>query len=292
MLQSPTTAFFFPLRPAVLRGRTVVVSSLTRHQRLHSFATMNCGTVGENLARVRHRVKEVAKGLEPPPRLVAVSKTKPVAALKEAYDAGQRHFGENYSHEVLEKAPELPDDVKWHFIGHLQSNKAKALVEQVPNLWMVEAVDSIKLADRLQAATAGVLETRRKGERLKILVQIDTSGEATKSGKRTEDAAVIAQHVTAQCPALQFAGVMTIGASGDMTCFDKLVDAREAIARATGLDAASLELSMGMSNDFEEAIARGSTNIRVGSSIFGERQYRSKEDPPVAEYKEGESKSK
>lgn len=104
-------------------------------------------------------------------------------------------------------------------------------------------------------------------------LQVDTSGEETKSGVTAEEAVDLAKHILSNCPHLQFAGVMTIGAPGDMTCFDKLVEARALIARATGLEASILELSIGMSGDFEEAIARGSTNVRVGSSIFGERQY-------------------
>ena len=106
-----------------------------------------------------------------------------------------------------------------------------------------------------------------------ILSQVDTSGEDTKSGVTAEEAVDLAKHILSDCSHLKFAGVMTIGAPGDMTCFDKLVDARKLIATATGLDAETLELSMGMSGDFEEAISRGSTNVRVGSSIFGAREY-------------------
>lgn len=217
-----------------------------------------------------------AAGIDPAPRLVAVSKTKPVEALREAYDAGQRHFGENYVHEVLEKGPALPKDIHWHFIGHLQSNKAKPMVTSVSNLWMVEVVDSVKLADKLNTATAAVLEKEREGRRLKVLIQIDTSGEETKSGITPDEAIPLTQHILAECPALEFSGVMTIGAPGDMSCFGRLVEARKKIATATGLDEKELELSMGMSGDFEEAIAHGSTNVRVGSSIFGERDYSKK----------------
>ena len=103
--------------------------------------------------------------------------------------------------------------------------------------------------------------------------KVDTSGEDTKSGVAPEEAPAIAQHILAHCPQLKLAGVMTIGAPGDLGCFDRLVAARAALAAATGLAAEGLELSMGMSGDFEEAIARGSTNVRVGSSIFGERDY-------------------
>lgn len=102
---------------------------------------------------------------------------------------------------------------------------------------------------------------------------MDTSGEDTKSGVTAEEAVELAQHILSNCPHLKLAGVMTIGAPGDMGCFDRLVEARKLVATATGLEAEALELSMGMSGDFEEAIARGSTNVRVGSSIFGERDY-------------------
>jgi pyridoxal phosphate enzyme (YggS family) len=252
-----------------------------------SSSSSSTGSVAENLATIKQRVEEAAKNTasSSPPRLVAVSKTKPVEALQEAYDAGQRHFGENYVHEIVEKAPALPKDIYWHFIGHLQSKKAKPMITAVPNLWMVESVDSIKLADKLQQATVPILDKERQGEPLKVLIQIDTSGEETKSGVTTEEALEIVQHILAECPALKFAGVMTIGAPGDMTCFDRLVEARKTLATATGLEEDGLELSMGMSGDFEEAIARGSTNVRVGSSIFGERSYPAKKPttpPPVA----------
>ena len=103
---------------------------------------------------------------------------------------------------------------------------------------------------------------------------MDTSGEDTKNGVTVDEAPELAQHIKANCPGLQLAGVMTIGAPGDLTCFDRLVEARAAVALAVGVPAESLELSMGMSGDFEEAISRGSTNVRVGSSIFGERIYK------------------
>jgi len=105
-------------------------------------------------------------------------------------------------------------------------------------------------------------------------LQVDTSDEDTKSGVDVDEAPSLALHIKANCPGLRLAGVMTIGAPGDLTCFDKLVEARLAVAAAVGVDADSLELSMGMSGDFEEAISKGSTNVRVGSSIFGERIYK------------------
>jgi pyridoxal phosphate enzyme (YggS family) len=218
------------------------------------------------LARVEAAAARVSR---PRPRLVAVSKTKPAATVAEAYAAGQRDFGENYVQELLDKAPALPADVRWHFIGHLQSNKARVLVEGVPGLAMVETVDSEKLASRLNAAAAGAGRPP-----LAVLVQVNTSGEASKHGVAPADAPALAAHVAARCTHLRLAGLMTIG-QPDYTSrpenFECLAACRRAVAAATGFPEAELELSMGMSGDFEAAIVMGATNVRVGSTIFGAR---------------------
>ena len=252
-----------------LAPKPLLVACLAGTRRLPA---LHCSTVPDALSEVRRRVRE-ASG-ERDVRLVAVSKTKPAALLREAYDAGQREFGENYVQELVEKAPTLPDDMQWRFIGKLQSNKAKVLVEGVPNLVAVETVDSAKLADRLQKAAAAALEARG-GTPLDIYVQVNTSPwEGTKGGVTPEGAAELAAHVAAACPALRFRGVMTIGAPGDERCFGALRDARDAAAAALSVPADSLELSLGMSGDFEAAIAAGSDSVRVGSSIFGAREYK------------------
>jgi pyridoxal phosphate enzyme (YggS family) len=212
--------------------------------------------------------------------LVAVSKTKPVALLQAVYDCGQRRFGENYMQELMDKAPQLPQDIIWHFIGHLQSNKAKKLVEAVPNLAVVETVDSLKLAKKLDA---GVADSGMSGRVLGIYLQVNTSGEESKSGLSWPGpaAAELATAVAAQCPHLKVAGLMTIGAPGDLTCFDRLVACRAAVAEALALKSGEeLALSMGMSGDFEDAIACGATSVRVGSSIFGARAYTASKPPP------------
>lgn len=161
---------------------------------------------------------------------MAVSKTKPAEALREAYDAGQRDFGENYvqarrqrrrregggaltrgrAQELEEKAPLLPRDVRWRFIGHLQSNKAKALCAAVPGLTAVETVDSAKLATLLNAAWAPQAAAQA-ARRLDVYVQVNTSGEETKHGVEPTDATALARHVTETCPHLRFSGLMTIG---------------------------------------------------------------------------------
>ncbi|CAM9240525.1 unnamed protein product [Ectocarpus sp. 13 AM-2016] len=234
--------------------------------------------IADNLEAVRKRVEEVAGEGEtgkPVPRLVAVSKTKPLENLQDAYDAGQRIFGENYAQELIDKSPQMPDDVVWHFIGHLQSNKAKALVAGVPNLAVLETLDTVKLANKLQSACVSSERKRPLG----VYLQIDTSGEDSKAGIYHSDLDAclsLARHLKDNCPALELKGLMTIGAPGDMECFDRLNACRDAMAGGLGMEAQALELSMGMSGDYEEAIRRGSTNVRVGSTIFGARFYPNK----------------
>eukprot|EP00775_Hariotina_reticulata_P006934 gene6934-7152_t len=181
-------------------------------------------------------------------------------------------FGENYVQELLDKAPLLPADIQWHFIGHLQSNKVKALLEGVANLSMVETVDSSKLADRLNRIAEGL----SRPSKLSVMIQVNTSGEETKYGCDPSEVVGLAQHVTQHCPALNLAGLMTIG-QPDYTSrpenFTCLAECRLRVAEALGVPESSLELSMGMSGDFEQAIEMGSTNIRVGSTIFGARDY-------------------
>jgi pyridoxal phosphate enzyme (YggS family) len=220
-----------------------------------------------------------------PPRLVAVSKLQPVAAILAAYAQGCRHFGENYVQELLEKAPQCPQDIAWHFIGQLQSNKAKALVVGVPNLWAVESVDSAKLAQLLEKAAAARGSSEAAGggggaapaapaQQLGVFVQVNTSGEEQKGGVSPGEGAALARYIIEQCPHLQLRGLMTIGKLGEVASvyFERLVAEREAVALALGVAPATLELSMGMSGDFELATEMGSTNVRVGSAIFGARE--------------------
>lgn len=229
--------------------------------------TSTSSHIAQSLKGVRERIAETAAAAGvPAPRLVAVSKLKPVSDLMEAYDAGQRDFGENYVQELVDKAPQMPDDVKFHFIGSIQTKKANGLVAKVPQLAVVESVDSAKLASKLNDAC--VLAGR---EKLPIFLQVDTSGEETKSGVEPEKVVELASHVLEECPKLSLEGLMTIGAPGDLGCFDRLVQCRDTLAAELGDRCGPLELSMGMSDDFEEAIRRGSTNVRVGSTIFGAR---------------------
>ncbi|XP_047096552.1 pyridoxal phosphate homeostasis protein-like [Lolium rigidum] len=204
-------------------------------------------------------------------RVVAVSKTKPVGVIRGVYDAGQRCFGENYVQELIDKAPQLPEDIEWHFIGNLQSNKAKALLAGVPNLDMVESVDDEKIANRLDRVVA---DLGRKP--LKVLVQVNTSGEESKFGVDPSGCAGLAKHVKLSCPNLVFSGLMTIGMldySSTPENFKALASCRNEVCDELGIPEEQCELSMGMSADFEQAIEMGSTNVRVGSTIFGAREY-------------------
>lgn len=146
----------------------------------------------------------------------------------------------------------MPADVKWHYIGHVQSNKAKSLVRDVPNLFMVETVDSIKIANALNKASGEF-----RASQLNVLLQVNTSGEEQKSGTTTLDESVeLAQHIVNSCEHLHLAGFMTIGRYGDITseCFDRLVACRKSVAEALGKPETELGLSMGMSGDFELAV--------------------------------------
>ncbi|PKA57530.1 hypothetical protein AXF42_Ash020074 [Apostasia shenzhenica] len=208
-------------------------------------------------------------------RVVAVSKTKPVSAIRQLYDAGHRVFGENYVQELLEKAPQLPADIEWHFIGNLQSNKVKALLAGVSNLDMVESVDDEKIATHLDRAVANL---GRKA--LKVLVQVNTSGEESKHGVEPSGCVELAKHVMLGCPNLVFAGLMTIGMldySSTPENFKTLCKCRTEVCDALSIPEEQCELSMGMSADFEQAIEMKSTNVRVGSAIFGPREYPKKD---------------
>lgn len=244
--------------------------------RLYFSAVPEEPTIDSRLASVRELLEQAAHASSrPAPRLVAVSKMKPAEAVRDAYEAGHRDFGENYIQELLAKAEPgvLPADVRWRFIGLLQSNKVKKLVEGVPNLVAVETVGSEKLARKLDGACEGA----KRETPLDVFIQVDTSGEETKGGVTPgAEAVALGRHIAEGCPRLRLAGLMTIGAPGDAGCFDTLAACRDEIAGALGLEAAALELSMGMSGDFEAAIERGSTSVRVGTSIFGARDYSKK----------------
>ncbi|GME63893.1 putative family pyridoxal phosphate enzyme protein [Neofusicoccum parvum] len=244
----------------------------------------------ENIAHVSDRIRAANKAARNV-RLIAVSKLKPATDVLALHTAPTphttHHFGENYFQELQEKAAILPRSIRWHFIGALQTNKCSKLAEQIPNLWCVSSVDSTKKADQLEKGRKALVEKKEQDgaedevkEPLRIMVQVNTSGEESKSGVEPRDAAALCRHVREKCPHLKLAGLMTIGAIARSQAttpetenedFIALRDARDKIAKELGLGAEELELSMGMSSDFEGAIAMGSDEVRVGTTIFGTR---------------------
>ena len=240
--------------------------------------------LSSNISSILSRIESAKPPSGPPVRLVAVSKLKPANDILALHSAPHNHlhFGENYQQELLQKSVLLPREIRWHFIGALQTNKCKPLAEQIPNLWCVESVDTGKKADQLEKGRAALCEKERdyEGLPLRVFVQVNTSGEEEKSGVEPGVAADLCRHVREKCPHLKLQGVMTIGAIArskeakeglENEDFVRLREVRDQVVREIGLQEGDLELSMGMSEDFESAIRCGSNEVRVGSTIFGER---------------------
>lgn len=223
------------------------------------------------MASIKENLENVSALLPDGVRLVAVSKFHPVEELAEAYEAGQRLFGENRAQELIAKAPLLPDDVRWHFIGHLQKNKVRAIM---PYVSVIESVDSVKLLQLIEK------EAARIDRKVDVLLQIHVAQEETKSGFSVEE-------------------LLQAGEEGLLTCYDhvrvcgvmamaSLTDDMEQVAQEFDLvrrtylmlkdgpfdDCADFfELSMGMSDDWQVAVKHGATLVRIGTAIFGPRQH-------------------
>jgi pyridoxal phosphate enzyme (YggS family) len=230
-------------------------------------------SISDNIAAVRERIERAAHGagrVSEEIALMAVSKTQPAERIREAYLAGQRLFGENRVQEFVEKADSLPDlkDAEWHMIGHLQTNKAAKTAELFR---AVDSVDSLKLAEKLDGAARGC------GKTIAVLIEINVGGETAKSGvapgsRELEELLIAAPRLKA----LVFRGLMTVPPFTDdpqnaRPYFRKLRELRDAIAARKLPSVAMEQLSIGMSHDFEVAIEEGSTCVRLGTAIFGER---------------------
>lgn len=223
-------------------------------------------TIAENISTLAERIRSEAQAVQRDPAsvgLLAVSKTKPASDLREAFDAGLRDFGENYLQEALGKQAELSDlPLIWHFIGPIQSNKTRAIAE---NFAWVHSVDRLKIAQRLSEQRPPALPP------LNICIQVNVSGEASKSGCSPEDLPALAQAICA-LPNLKLRGLMAIPEPTD----DR--DEQNASFAAVSTLQAQLglpldTLSMGMSHDLEAAIAQGATWVRIGTALFGARNY-------------------
>ena len=226
-------------------------------------------SIAANLALINGRIRAAAEkaGRDPATvRLVAVSKTRPAADIDDACAAGQSVFGENYIQELQSKLSEVSHPVQWHVIGHLQSNKVKYIAGQVV---LIHSVDRLSLAEEIDR------QWGKLGKVCEILVQVNISGELSKSGT-TEAEAVELVRKCARLPHLRVAGLMTMPPFFDdpeaaRPYFAELRRLSEAIRAENIVGVEMRELSMGMSGDFEAAIQEGATLVRVGTAIFGSR---------------------
>lgn len=303
MTSTPETAATTLDQPTMTRTTTLLTNLNTVLARI-SAASSTFPTTSTSTTR-RHRPANK------PVRLVAVSKLKPASDVLALYSppflpadetslpsttttttatsapsaTQQLHFGENYFQELLEKSRVLPRGIKWHFIGGLQSNKCASLARDVRGLWAVESVDTEKKAKLLDKGwgerDVSSLSEEEQQQKLRVFVQVNTSGEEAKSGVEPAATPGLCRYIREQCPRLKLQGLMTIGAiarskesTNENADFVSLIETRQAVVESLGMteqEADDFELSMGMSSDFEGAIALGSDQVRVGTSIFGER---------------------
>ena len=223
-------------------------------------------TIADNISHVGSRIQTATQAAHRPEnsvQLLAVSKTKPAEALREAYAAGLRDFGENYLQEALSKQLELADlPLIWHFIGPIQSNKTRAIAEHFD--W-VHSVDRLKIAQRLSEQRPAELPP------LNICIQVNVSGEASKSGCTPDDLPALAAAISA-LPRLKLRGLMAIPEPTDDRAEQDAAFAAVQKLQAS-LDLPLDTLSMGMSYDLESAIAQGATWVRIGTALFGARDY-------------------
>ncbi len=222
----------------------------------------------KNIDLVRKRIAEACKRVGRNPksvRLVAVSKTFGADRIREALDSGLEDFGENYVQELRAKIALFKDrQIRWHFIGHLQSNKVRYIVNSVD---LLHSLDSVKLAAEIQ---------KRAGKATEVLIEVHTTEEATKTGVRPEDVVDLVKAVS-KFDRVRIRGLMTMGPFSDdpndsRPSFRTLTDLKRSV-ETEGIEGVSMEhLSMGMTHDFEVAIEEGATLVRIGTGIFGTRR--------------------
>ncbi|MFT4107225.1 MAG: YggS family pyridoxal phosphate-dependent enzyme [Lacrimispora sp.] len=227
--------------------------------------------VRENLEEVRKRILEACKRAGRNPEevtLIAVSKTKPVDMLTEAYNSGVRDFGENKVQELTEKCSVLPEDIRWHMIGHLQRNKVKQVIDKAA---LIHSVDSIRLAEQIQE------EAAKKAVIADILLEINVAEEESKFGFKLEETEAAIREIST-FPHVKIKGLMTIApfvenSEENRPVFQKLNQFYVDMQRKNIDNVNMTVLSMGMTGDYEVAIEEGATLVRVGTGIFGTRYY-------------------
>ena len=227
--------------------------------------------IADNIRSVEERILAACQRAGRPREdvtLICVTKTKPVEDLRQAYDAGQRVFGENRVQEIIEKFPRLPEDIQWHMIGDLQRNKVKYLMDRAV---MIHSVDSAALAQTISK------EAVKAGRVMDILLEVNAAGEESKFGLGYDKVLPLI-HEIAPLPGIHICGLMTVppyteNPETSRVYFKKLRELSVDIARQSIDNVSMHTLSMGMTGDFEVAIEEGATHIRVGTAIFGARNY-------------------
>ncbi len=227
--------------------------------------------ISDNLKEVQNRIREAEKksGRSNSVTLIAVSKTKPVAMIREAYDAGIRDFGENKVQEIVDKYPQLPDDIRWHLIGHLQTNKVKYIIDKV---CMIHSVDSLKLAQEISRQAV------KKNVDIDILIEVNYAKEESKFGVLPEDTFSLCAEIS-RLDNVHIRGLMTVAPYVDDAEENRAVfcGLRQLLVdiQSKNIDNVNMDcLSMGMSGDYYVAVEEGATFVRVGTSIFGQREYK------------------
>lgn len=227
--------------------------------------------IKSNIDEVKKRISEAVRNSgrsESDVTLIAVSKTKPVEMIKEAYDTGIRDFGENKVQEIVDKYPRLPSDIRWHLIGHLQTNKVKYIIDKV---CMIHSVDSVKLAREISRQAV------KHNVTVDILIEVNVAGEDSKFGIKPEDTLEICKEISL-LPSIRIRGLMTVAPIASTPEENRPVfcTLRQLLVDIDGknIDNVCMDcLSMGMSGDYTVAIEEGATFVRVGTSIFGQRNY-------------------
>lgn len=227
--------------------------------------------ITENLEQVRKNIDEACRMAGRDPKevtLIAVSKTKPVSMLKEAYDAGARCFGENKVQEIMDKHPRLPEDIQWHMIGHLQRNKVKYIVDKVS---MIHSVDSLRLAQTIEQ------EAAKHNVCVPVLLEVNVAQEESKFGLKMDEVLPLIETI-ADFPHIKVQGLMTIAPyvenAEDNRDFFRQLKKLSVDIEAKNINNVSMSvLSMGMTGDYQVAVQEGATMVRVGTGIFGERNY-------------------
>lgn len=224
----------------------------------------NMKKVQDNIAQACHKAGRDSEEVT----LIAVSKTKPIAMLQEAYRAGARDFGENKVQELMDKILMMPEDVRWHLIGHLQRNKVKYIVGKV---FLIHSVDSLRLAEEISR------EAVKKQVEVNILVEVNIAMEESKFGIGESEAMELVENIS-KLPGIRIKGLMTIApfvedSEQNRGYFHKMKQLAVDIMRKN-VDNVSMDiLSMGMTGDYMVAVEEGATYVRVGTGIFGERDY-------------------